>query len=159
MWIKVLYTPPCLSISLSLSFSLLLRNVTNFFCQAKELDANTEYYIELLAEGSGKSKEEITKDIQRPKYLQAQEAIDYGLADKIIDSRDSAFEKRVIFTLQSSFVCFCCISCLHMNTNNFSLIRITMRFLLNQELRGEQQEAIHKRLLLDLGNYGACYRR
>lgn len=64
-------------------------------CQAKELDANTEYYFELLSKGIGKSKEELEKDIQRPKYFQAQEAIDYGIADKIIDSRDNAFEKRV----------------------------------------------------------------
>lgn len=69
-------------------------SLTNFF-QAKELDANTEYYIELLAKGIGKPKEEISEDIQRPKYFRAQEAIDYGIADKIIDSRDVAFEKRV----------------------------------------------------------------
>ena len=65
--------------------------------QAKELEANTEYYLELLAKGIGKPKEEIEKDIQRPKYFQAQEAIDYGIADKIITSQDSAFEKRVKF--------------------------------------------------------------
>ncbi|XP_021892332.1 ATP-dependent Clp protease proteolytic subunit-related protein 1, chloroplastic [Carica papaya] len=68
--------------------------VIDMWIKAKELDANTEYYIELLAKGTGKSKEEIAKDVQRPKYLQAQEAIDYGVADKIIDSRDNAFEKR-----------------------------------------------------------------
>lgn len=63
--------------------------------QAKELDANTDYYIELVAKGTGKSKEQIAKDIQRPKYFQAQEAIDYGLADKIISPQDTAFEKKV----------------------------------------------------------------
>lgn len=68
--------------------------VIDMWIKAKELDANTEYYIELLAKGTGKSKEEITKDVQRPKYLQAQEAIDYGIADKIISSQDIAFEKR-----------------------------------------------------------------
>lgn len=68
--------------------------VIDMWIKAKELEANTEYYIELLAKGIGKPKEEIAKDIQRPKYLQAQEAIAYGIADKIIDSRDSAFEKR-----------------------------------------------------------------
>ncbi|RVW19723.1 ATP-dependent Clp protease proteolytic subunit-related protein 1, chloroplastic [Vitis vinifera] len=62
--------------------------------KAKELDANSEYYIELLAKGTGKTKEEIKKDVERPKYLQAQEAIDYGLADKIISSMDPAYEKR-----------------------------------------------------------------
>ncbi|KAK3035733.1 hypothetical protein RJ639_033435 [Escallonia herrerae] len=68
--------------------------VIDMWIKAKELDANTEYYLELLAKGIGKPKEEIAKDVQRPKYFQAQEAIDYGIADKIIDSRDSAFEKR-----------------------------------------------------------------
>lgn len=63
--------------------------------QAKELEANTDYYLELLSKGIGKSKEEIEKDIQRPKYFQAKEAIEYGIADKIIDSQDAAFEKRV----------------------------------------------------------------
>ncbi|MQL69862.1 hypothetical protein Taro_002148 [Colocasia esculenta] len=68
--------------------------VIDMWIKAKELDANTDYYIELLAKGIGKSKEEIAKDIQRPKYFQAQEAIAYGIADKTIDSRDAAYEKR-----------------------------------------------------------------
>ncbi|XP_028798003.1 ATP-dependent Clp protease proteolytic subunit-related protein 1, chloroplastic [Neltuma alba] len=66
----------------------------DMWIKAKELESNTEYYIELLAKGIGKSKEELAKEFQRPKYFQAQEAIDYGIADKIIDSRDAAFEKR-----------------------------------------------------------------
>ncbi|KAL4615243.1 hypothetical protein ACB092_07G109700 [Castanea dentata] len=66
----------------------------DMWIKAKELDANTETYIELLAKGTGKPKEEIAKDTQRPKYLQAQEAIEYGLADKIINKEDNAFEKR-----------------------------------------------------------------
>ncbi|GAB4838343.1 hypothetical protein Ancab_027873 [Ancistrocladus abbreviatus] len=70
------------------------RAVVDMWIKAKERDVNTEYYIELLAKGIGKSKEEISKDIQRPKYFQAQGAIDYGIADKIIDSRNVAFEKR-----------------------------------------------------------------
>ncbi|CAL5434142.1 unnamed protein product [Camellia sinensis] len=68
--------------------------VIDMWIKAKELDANSEYYVELLAKGTGKSKEEISKDVQRPKYFQAQEAIEYGIADKIISSRDIAFEKR-----------------------------------------------------------------
>ncbi|OAY39255.1 ATP-dependent Clp protease proteolytic subunit-related protein 1, chloroplastic [Manihot esculenta] len=66
----------------------------DMWIKAKELDANTDYYVELLAKGTGKTKEEINKDICRPKYFNAQEAIDYGLADKIVDSSDDAFEKR-----------------------------------------------------------------
>ncbi|KAK4437988.1 ATP-dependent Clp protease proteolytic subunit-related protein 1, chloroplastic [Sesamum alatum] len=69
-------------------------SVIDMWIKAKELDANTEYYLELLAKGIGKPKEEIERDIQRPKYFQAQEAIDYGIADKIIAPEDAAFEKR-----------------------------------------------------------------
>ncbi|KAH7441492.1 hypothetical protein KP509_03G040500 [Ceratopteris richardii] len=67
---------------------------TEMWIKAKELDANTNYYIELLAKGTGKSQDEIRKDIQRPAYFRAQEAIDYGLADKIIESRGVAMERR-----------------------------------------------------------------
>ncbi|XP_075520818.1 ATP-dependent Clp protease proteolytic subunit-related protein 1, chloroplastic [Primulina tabacum] len=69
-------------------------SVIDMWLKAKELDANTESYLELLAKGIGKPKEELEKDIQRPKYFRAQEAINYGIADKIIDSEDAAFEKR-----------------------------------------------------------------
>ena len=63
--------------------------------QAKELDANTEYYVELLARGTGKSKDEIRTDIQRPKYFRGQDAIDYGLCDQIIQSRGVQMDKKV----------------------------------------------------------------
>lgn len=66
----------------------------DMWIKAKELDANTDYYLELLEKGIGKPKDEIRKDIERPKYFQGQEAIDYGVADKIIDSRDTMFERK-----------------------------------------------------------------
>lgn len=66
----------------------------DMWIKAKELEANSDYYIELLAKGIGKSKEEVAKDVQRPRYFQPKEAIEYGIADKIIDSQDAAFEKR-----------------------------------------------------------------
>ncbi|KAG2401352.1 ATP-dependent Clp protease proteolytic subunit-related protein [Vigna angularis] len=82
--------------------------VIDMWIKAKELEANSDYYIDLLVKGTGKSKEEITKDVQRPKYLQAQQAIDYGLADKMIQSSstDSAFEKRESRWCRSSSVSF-----------------------------------------------------
>ncbi|KAM0007235.1 putative endopeptidase Clp [Helianthus debilis subsp. tardiflorus] len=66
----------------------------DMWIKAKELDTNTDYMLELLEKGIGKPKDEIRNDIMRPKYFQAQDAIDYGIADKIISSRDNAFEKR-----------------------------------------------------------------
>ncbi|KAL5574078.1 hypothetical protein UlMin_023675 [Ulmus minor] len=68
--------------------------VIEMWIEAKELDANTESYIDLLAKGIGKPKEEIAKEIQRPKYFQAQEAIEYGIVDIILNSQESAFDKR-----------------------------------------------------------------
>ncbi|KAG0577250.1 hypothetical protein KC19_5G141900 [Ceratodon purpureus] len=67
---------------------------TDMWIKGRELDANTDYYIDLLATGTGKPREEIANDIRRPKYFRPQEAIDYGLADKIIEPRGIAMEKR-----------------------------------------------------------------
>lgn len=92
MWIKV---SPSLQTNTHTHNLFLCSSTSCFSPQAKELEANTDYYLELLSKGIGKSKEEIEKDIQRPKYFQAKEAIEYGIADKIIDSQDAAFEKRV----------------------------------------------------------------
>ncbi|XP_010542091.1 PREDICTED: ATP-dependent Clp protease proteolytic subunit-related protein 1, chloroplastic-like [Tarenaya hassleriana] len=66
----------------------------DMWIKAKELDSNTDYYVDLLAQGTGKSKEEIYEDIKRPKYLQAQDAIDYGIADKIADKTEKRYHKK-----------------------------------------------------------------
>ncbi len=41
----------------------------------------------ILAENTGKSIEEIARDTERDNYLTAQEAMDYGLVDKVIAKR------------------------------------------------------------------------
>ncbi len=41
----------------------------------------------ILAENTGKSIEEITADTERDHYMSAEEALEYGLIDKIIDKR------------------------------------------------------------------------
>ncbi|CAI5461138.1 unnamed protein product [Closterium sp. Yama58-4] len=66
----------------------------DMWIKAKELDANTDYYIELLARGTGKSRDELYRDVMRPKYLRGQEAIDYGVCDKIIEPRGVQMEKK-----------------------------------------------------------------
>lgn len=40
-----------------------------------------------LAEKTGKSVEQVSKDIERDKYLTAEQALEYGLIDRILDSR------------------------------------------------------------------------
>ena len=42
---------------------------------------------EILAENTGKSIEEITRDTERDNFMYAQEACDYGLIDKVIAKR------------------------------------------------------------------------
>jgi ATP-dependent Clp protease protease subunit len=52
--------------------------------QANEMEKTRDKLNEILAEASGQPIEKITKDTDRDFYMNAQEAIDYGLADKIL---------------------------------------------------------------------------
>jgi len=101
MWIKVCELCTCLLSSLTvlslLFWTFYLLILFGKCIQAKELEANAGYYIELLAKGTGKSQEEIAKDVQRIRYFHTQDAIEYGLADRVMDSLESGkgAEKRV----------------------------------------------------------------
>ncbi|MDR0647325.1 MAG: ATP-dependent Clp protease proteolytic subunit [Puniceicoccales bacterium] len=52
--------------------------------QAKEMEKSREELNKILANASGQSLEKIMKDTDRDFYLNAEEAIAYGLADKIV---------------------------------------------------------------------------
>ena len=52
--------------------------------QAQEMEKSRAELNQILANASGQTIEKITHDTDRDFYLNAQEAIDYGLADKII---------------------------------------------------------------------------
>ena len=52
--------------------------------EAKEILRLRERLYNILSEHSGKSSEKIEKDCDRNLWLEAQEAVDYGLADKIL---------------------------------------------------------------------------
>lgn len=56
--------------------------------QAQEMEKMRDELNTILAEASGQPLERIQKDTDRDFYMSAQEAIDYGLADKIISSLD-----------------------------------------------------------------------
>ncbi|MCL6422173.1 ATP-dependent Clp protease proteolytic subunit [Brachybacterium sp. JHP9] len=55
--------------------------------QANEILRMREWLEETLAHHSGRSKEEISRDIERDKILTAQQALDYGLIDQVLASR------------------------------------------------------------------------
>lgn len=44
----------------------------------------------ILAENTGKTIEEIAADTERDHYMSAEEALKYGLIDKILDKRETS---------------------------------------------------------------------
>uniref|UniRef100_A0A7C8ZK22 ATP-dependent Clp protease proteolytic subunit n=1 Tax=Opuntia streptacantha TaxID=393608 RepID=A0A7C8ZK22_OPUST len=68
--------------------------VSDMWIKAKELEVNTDIFIEFLSKSTGKPKDEIARDLQHPKLMPAQEAIDYGIADRIMHSMGGTFKKR-----------------------------------------------------------------
>jgi ATP-dependent Clp protease protease subunit len=46
-----------------------------------------ELLEQMIAEHTGKSAEEVSRDIERDKILTAAAAVDYGLIDSILESR------------------------------------------------------------------------
>ena len=53
--------------------------------QAREMEKIREELNQILASASGQPIEKITRDTDRDFYLNAQESIEYGLADKIVE--------------------------------------------------------------------------
>ncbi len=53
--------------------------------QAEEMEKLREELNKILAKSSGQPLEKIQQDTDRDFYLNAEEAIEYGLADKIIN--------------------------------------------------------------------------
>ncbi|WP_443738729.1 MULTISPECIES: ATP-dependent Clp endopeptidase proteolytic subunit ClpP [Treponema] len=58
--------------------------------QAKELLRIKKLSIEFLAEKTGKSYEQVAKDIERDFYMTATEAKEYGIVDKVMPKRVSS---------------------------------------------------------------------
>ncbi|WP_329575897.1 ATP-dependent Clp protease proteolytic subunit [Streptomyces sp. NBC_01361] len=60
---------------------------TDLEIQARELVRMRAQLEELLARHTGQSRERIAADIERDKILQAQDAVEYGLVDRVIENR------------------------------------------------------------------------
>jgi len=52
--------------------------------QAKEIVRLKQLLIHYFAQHTGKSEEQIARDLERDNFMSAQEALDYGLVDKIL---------------------------------------------------------------------------
>ena len=57
---------------------------------AKEILAITRRYAEILAKHSNRSVEEVERDIDRDRFLGPHEAVEYGLADHVLATRQEA---------------------------------------------------------------------
>src|SRR3954453_7771961 len=54
---------------------------------AKEILALTRRYAEVIAQHSGREVEEVMRDIDRDRFFGPHEAVEYGLADRVLTSR------------------------------------------------------------------------
>jgi ATP-dependent Clp protease protease subunit len=55
--------------------------------QANEILRLRSLLEKMLADASGKSLEEVSRDIERDKFLTAEQAVEYGLIDSVLESR------------------------------------------------------------------------
>ena len=63
---------------------------TDIQIRAKEVLANKQTMVDILAENTGQSHEKITKDMDRIFYITPQEAVPYGLIDRVLEKEDLA---------------------------------------------------------------------
>jgi len=57
---------------------------------AREILDQTRRYAEILALHTGRDVEEVVRDIDRDRFLGPAEAVEYGLADNVLATRDAA---------------------------------------------------------------------
>lgn len=65
--------------------------------KAREVLFNRRQSFEIISEKSGQAVEQIEKDAARTKYLSPQEAMDYGIVDKVLNSEKDLPEKAPNF--------------------------------------------------------------
>ena len=61
--------------------------------QANEILRMRSLLEEMIAEHTGKSAEEVGRDIERDKILTAEEAVGYGLVDQVLESRKASLAR------------------------------------------------------------------
>ena len=65
-------------------------SATDIGIQAEEILRMRERLNEILAEHTGQTVEQIAKDVDRDRFMSAEQAVEYGLADEIIKSLPKA---------------------------------------------------------------------
>ena len=67
---------------------------TDIEIQAKEISKIREILDRILAEHAGQDPKKVRKDTERDHYMTGQEALDYGLIDKLITKREEVEKKK-----------------------------------------------------------------
>jgi ATP-dependent Clp protease protease subunit len=78
---------PNASIILSQNRSGTQGQATDIQIRAKEVLDNKRTFLEILSKNTGQTVEKIAKDTDRTFYLTPQQAKEYGLIDRVLDSR------------------------------------------------------------------------
>ena len=60
---------------------------TDIVIQAEHINKIKKKMTSILADNTGKPFEEVAKDVERDHYMSAQEALEYGLIDKVFEKR------------------------------------------------------------------------
>lgn len=58
--------------------------------RAKEVLANRQTMVDILSQNTGQTHEKIIKDMDRIFYLTPQDAVEYGLIDRVLETKDLA---------------------------------------------------------------------
>jgi ATP-dependent Clp protease protease subunit len=61
---------------------------TDIEIHAKQILLDRRRIEEIYAQHTGRTPEEINADAERDRFFTAEQAVEYGLADRVIDSRD-----------------------------------------------------------------------
>ncbi|CAD7702816.1 unnamed protein product [Ostreobium quekettii] len=67
---------------------------SNVMIRANELENCTETYIDFLTGFTGRDKDEIKKDSGRNRYFTPEQAIEYGLIDKVVQPEDTMISEK-----------------------------------------------------------------
>mmetsp|Transcript_945 Transcript_945/g.3612 ORF Transcript_945/g.3612 Transcript_945/m.3612 type:complete len:256 (+) Transcript_945:133-900(+) len=78
---------PSASIMIKQPINAFRGQATELEIQRAEIRNTKRQTLELLSKGVGKTYEEIEKDINRPKYFNPWEAVEYGLIDQVLDGK------------------------------------------------------------------------
>ena len=54
---------------------------------SEHMQKTKQHVNSILAQNTGRTIEEVARDTERDHYMTAQEALDYGLIDKIVEHR------------------------------------------------------------------------